>query len=121
MSTEPVATDLPWVEKIAASFPVREFVAFHRQELPGLIARNGHLAVDDLRGVAPLAFCRLEDGVTFTWVATGDGVRVVDGDAGAQTVVEITEQGFSDFVNELITATGAISTSRARVVRGTKE
>ena len=121
MSTEPVATDLPWVEKIAASFPVREFVAFHRDELPGLIERNGHLAAGDLRGVAPLAFCRLEDGTTFTWVATDEGVRVVNGDAGAQTVVEITEQGFSDFVNELITATGAISTSRARVVRGTKE
>src|SRR5687767_591671 len=121
MSTDHVATDLPWVEKIAASFPVREFVAFHRDELPRLIERNGHLALADLRGVPPLAFCRIEDGTTFTWIASDGVVRIVDGDAGAATVVEITEQGFSDFINELITASGAISTSRARPVRGTKE
>jgi hypothetical protein len=121
MTTEHVATDLPWVEKIAASFPVHEFAAFHREELPGLIERHGHLAVADLRGVPPLAFCRIEDGTTFTWVATDGNVRIVEGDADATTVVEITEQCFSDFVNELLTASGAISVGRARPVRGTKE
>ena len=60
------------------------FVAFHHRELPALSARHGQLVVADLRGVAPLAF-RTDDGTTFTWVVTEDGVRVVEGDAEAAT------------------------------------
>src|SRR5690348_6233353 len=117
MGTDVVGTGLPWVEAIAASFEPHGFVAFHRSELPALSARHGHLVVADLRGAAPLAFAT-EDGVAFTWVASADGVRVVDGDAEAATVVELSEQTFSEFLAELLTASGAVRTGRAWVTRG---
>jgi hypothetical protein len=117
MATIGDATTLPWVDEIAASFPVHDFVAFHRSELPALIARNGHLTGGDLRGAAPLAF-RLADGLTFTYVATDESMRVVEGDHEAETLVEISEQGFSDVVNELLMASGAINTGRAQLLRG---
>src|SRR5206468_2665895 len=72
---------------------------------------------DDLRGADPLAF-RCDDGTTFTWVPSDDGLRVVDGDANAVTVVELSEDTFSEFLHELLTASGAVRTGRATVTRG---
>jgi len=117
MATTGDATTLPWVDEIAGSFPLRDFVAYHRHELPQLIARNGHLIAGDLRGAAPLAF-RLTEDLTFTYVPTDESMRVVHGDQDAGTLVEISEQCFSDVVNELLTASGAINTGRARLLRG---
>ena len=117
MGTDVVGTGLPWVEAVADSFKPHRFVEFHRSALPALSARHGHLVVGDLRGVAPLAFCT-DDDVSFTWIATDDGVRVVEGSTGAATVVELSERTFSEFVSELLTASGAVRTGRARVTRG---
>ena len=117
MGTDVVGTGLPWVEAIAQSFEPHAFVAFHRAELPALSARNGHLVAADLRGVPPLAF-RINDDITFTWVASEDGVRVVEGDADAATIVDLSEPTFSEFLNELLTASGAVRTGRARITRG---
>jgi hypothetical protein len=116
MATDVVGTGLPWVEAIADSFEPLSFVEWHRVVLPGLVARNGHLVVDDLRGVDPLAF-RSDDGAAFTWTPSDDGVRVVEGDTEAFTVAELSEETFSEFLHELLTATGAVRTGRARVVR----
>ena len=117
MVTTGDATTLPWVDEIARSFPLHDFVGFHRVELPRQITLNGHLVDGDLRGAPPLAF-RLDDGPTFTYLPTDESMRVVDGDRGADTLVEISAQGFSDVINELLTASGAINTGRARLVRG---
>src|SRR5262249_26140240 len=117
MATDVVGTGLPWVEAIGHSFARCSFVEWHRVELPALVARNGHLVVDDLRGVAPLAF-RSDDATAFTWIASAHGVDVVDGDAVAATVVELSEATFSEFVHELLTAAGAVRTGRARMTRG---
>ena len=117
MATIGDATTLPWIDEIASSFPMHDFVAFHRNEFPPLIAKNGHLTDGDLRGAPPLAF-RLADGMTFTYVATDESMRVVEGDHDAETVVEISEQGFSDVINELLMASGAVNTGRAQIVRG---
>ena len=117
MATIGDATTLPWIDEIASSFPMHDFVAFHRNEFPPLIAKNGHLTDGDLRGAAPLAF-RLADGMTFTYVATDESMRVVEGDHDAETVVEISEQGFSDVINELLMASGAVNTGPAQIVRG---
>jgi len=117
MGTDVVGTGLPWVDAIAESFVPHGFVAFHQSELPALSARHGHLVVDDLRGVAPLAFCT-DDGVAFTWVSSENGVCVVEGDAEAATVVTLSERTFSEFLAELLTASGAVRTGRARVTRG---
>ena len=118
MGTDVTGTGLPWVEAIAQSFEPYSFVAFHRSELRALVAKHGHLVVEDLRGASPLAF-RAEDGTTFTWVPTERGVEVVEGDADAATVVELSERTFSELLHELLTASGALRTGRAQVVRGT--
>jgi hypothetical protein len=117
MATDVVGTGLPWVDAIAQSFPRHSFLEWNRVELPALIARHGHLVADDLRGVNSLAF-RLDDGTAFTWISSDDGVRVIQGDADAATVVELSESTFSEFVHELLTATGALRTGRARMTRG---
>jgi len=116
MATDLGRTSLPWIEQIAHSFELRSFVGFHRQELPRLIERHGHLVARDLGGVPPLAY--RSDGATFSWIPTRDGVEIAEGDVGAATLVEIPGQVFSDFLHELLTASGAVMTDRARVVRG---
>jgi hypothetical protein len=118
MGTDVVGSGLPWVEAIARSFSPHPFVTFHRVELPALVARHGHLVVSDLRGAPPLGF-RVDDGPAFTWVPSEDGVRVVEGDADAATLVELSEATFSEHLDELLTASGAVRTGRARVTRGT--
>ncbi|MBV8929977.1 MAG: phytanoyl-CoA dioxygenase family protein [Mycobacteriaceae bacterium] len=118
MGTDSAGTGLPWVEAIAASFPRHPFDAFHTFELPALSERHGALVVDDLAGVPPLAF-RLTDGTTYTWAAAPTGVEAVAGDADAITVVELDESTFSEFLNALLTAAGALRTERARLLRGT--
>ena len=119
MGTDTSGSTLPWIDEIGRAFPHHPFVDFQTRDLPRLAAQHGHLVVDDLRGAPPLAF-RVEDGTTFTWIVD-DGLQVVAGDVGAETLVELSEDVFSDFVNELLTANGAVRTERARVVRGTLE
>jgi hypothetical protein len=118
MGTDVAGTALPWVDAIAQSFEPYSFVAFHRAELHALIAQHGHLVVEDLQGASPLAF-RAEGGVAFTWVPTNSGVEVVEGDAGSATLVELSERTFSEFLHELLTASGAVRIGRAQVTRGT--
>jgi hypothetical protein len=117
MGTDVVGTGLPWVDAIAQSFARHPFVAFHRVELPALVARHGHLVAADLRGAPALAF-RTDADSAFTWIPSDDGVRVVEGDADAVTVVELSEATFSEFLDELLTASGAVRTGRALVTRG---
>jgi hypothetical protein len=117
MGTDVVGTGLPWVDAIARSFPPYSFTSFHADELPRLVARNGSLVVDDLRGVPPMAY-RIEDGTTFTWRTTPAGVEAVAGDLDAPTLVELSEATFSEFLHELLTASGSVRTGRAQVVRG---
>ena len=117
MGTDVIGTGLPWVEAIAASFTPYSFASFHQAQLPELVARHGSLIADDLRGAAPVAF-RVDDGSTFTWVATDYGMQALVGDAEASTLVELTEPTFSEFLHELLTASGAVRTGRARIVRG---
>jgi hypothetical protein len=107
---------LPWVDAIAGSFEAYAFEDFHRVQLPALLARHGHLVRADLCGVPALAF-RTGD-LAFAWLASDDGVRIVEGDAGAATVVDLSEAAFSEFLHELLTASGAVMTGRATIIRG---
>jgi hypothetical protein len=117
MGTDVVGTGLPWVDAIARSFPRHPFDEFHRRELPELVARHGTLVAADLQDAPSLGF-RIEGDVGFTWRWSDDGVAVGKGTDTASTVVELSEDTFSEFVNELLTASGAVRTGRARVVRG---
>src|SRR5262245_6909570 len=120
MGTDVLGTALPWVEAVAQSFPTHSFTEFHRRELPALVAQHGALVVDDLRGVGSLGF-RIDDSTAFTWRATNEGVRVVKGDTDAETLVVLSEATFSEFLHELLTASGAVRTGRARLERGSLE
>src|SRR5947207_12431611 len=98
MSSDVAGTRLPWIEAIAQSFEPYSFEEFHRLVLPELNAVNGHLVVEDLRGVPPLSF-RVDDRA-FTWLANDNGVQVRDGDEEAATAVVLSEQTFSEFLHE---------------------
>jgi hypothetical protein len=117
VTTQPEATGLPWVEAIARAFEPIGFDAFHRERLPALVARRGALVAADLAGAAPLAF-RVGSGSAYTWLPTAEGLRVVAGEAAAETLVELEEPVFSEFVHRLITASGAVMTGRAKLARG---
>jgi ectoine hydroxylase-related dioxygenase (phytanoyl-CoA dioxygenase family) len=117
MGTDVLGTGLPWVEAIADSFASYSFRAFHQAQLPQLVAQRGALVAEDLCGVAPVAL-RIEDGTTFTWVPTDQGMQARAGDLDASTVVELSEATFSEFLHELLTASGSVRTGRACVVRG---
>jgi hypothetical protein len=117
VGTDTLGTGLPWVEAIAASFPHYSFVEFHTSELPALNARNGELLVGDLAGAPPIGF-RIPNGPTYTWLSTSDGIHAVEGDADAETLVEIDEVTFSQYLHELLTASGSVRTDRAALTRG---
>jgi ectoine hydroxylase-related dioxygenase (phytanoyl-CoA dioxygenase family) len=115
MGSDMLGSALPWVDAIATSFPVVDIVRFHSDVLPGWARDRGDLITDDIREIDPVTFVG-DHGVRFTWRSV-DGRLVVDDDE-ADTVVLVTDDAFSEFVNELLTANGAVRTGRAHVVRG---
>jgi hypothetical protein len=117
MGTDTAGTGLPWIDAVADAFAPYSFERFHRTELPDLVARHGHLVTKDVMGARPIVF-RLPEGATYTWQPSEDGITAVEGDDGVSALVELSERTFSEFLHELITASGAVRTGRARVVRG---
>jgi len=117
IGTDTLGTGLPWVEGIAASFTPYSFVEFHKLQLPALNARNKALVIDDLAGVPPIAF-RIPGGTTYTWLSTPDGIHAIEGYADGETLVELTEVTFSQYLHELLTASGSVRTDRAMLARG---
>lgn len=97
--------------------PHRGFVEFHRSELPALLPERGPLVAADLRGVPPLGFV-LPTGEGFTYEPTDDGVRLADGADTATTTVEIDDATFSDYANEIHTASALVLSEKIRFVRG---
>ncbi len=111
-------TMLPWVAKIHEAFPHHTFARFHSETLPALVRANGMLVRDCAMGLEPIAFV-LSTGESFRWEGCTDGVRVTPGTQGAQTVIELSNDTFSDHLNQLISAVGAVQTRRAHVTEGT--
>ncbi len=111
-------TQLSWIREVTAAFPFHSFEAFHETAVRELIGRHGSLLEDDIRCVEPIAF-RLPGGVAFTYRQTEGVVSIERGEDSAVAVIELDEETFSDFANELLTASGAVMTQRARLVRGT--
>lgn len=83
-------------------FPPVDFVAFHRDRMPALLDEHGEFAAADVDGQAPLGF-RVGDDA-FTYTADGTGITVVEGDADAAAVAELTAAAFTDFAHELATS-----------------
>jgi hypothetical protein len=86
---------------VGERFGLIDFDRFHEVDLPErLAAGNGALAAADLEGVKPIAF-RLLDGRAYTYTPLSEGIAVMPGDRDARTVVELSQQDWSDFVWEL--------------------
>lgn len=113
-------TRLSWIHEINASFPFHSFESFHESEIDELIDRHGSLLREDIRGAEPFAF-RLPGGPSFTYREIDGEVSVIRGDDSAAAVVELDEKTFSNFTNELLTASGTVMIQRARLARGTFE
>jgi len=113
-------TQLPWVAKIAEAFPAHDFKRFHQSTLPDLVQANGHLVTDYTASLPPIAFVTAS-GNSFCWQARAGGISAVQGVADAATVVELDEATFSDHINQLISAMGAVQTRRAKVGQGKLE
>lgn len=110
-------TQLPWVARIAEAFPAHDFLRFHRVTLADLVLANGRLVAGHAAALSPIAFAT-PGGKSFCWQACPAGVRQVSGIDGAAVVVELDEATFSDHINQLISAVGAVQTRRARLLKG---
>jgi ectoine hydroxylase-related dioxygenase (phytanoyl-CoA dioxygenase family) len=104
---------------MSAAFPLLDFEDFHRRELPRrLAAGHGALAAEDeLLRLGALAF-RLPGGSAFSYVPRSGGIDVVEGDAAARTVIEISAEDWSNVVHDLDSAPGLLYAGRVRCVRG---
>lgn len=117
MSSDETGSGLPWVDAIARSFARIDFVDFHRRQLPDAIVRHGALVAADLRDAAPLGFV-VDDSLAFTWAPSPNGMRILEGEAEAVTLVSLSERTFSELIHELLTAAGAARTGRSKILRG---
>jgi len=100
------------------TFDTIDFDEFHLVELPRIIeAGNGALAAADLAGVGTLGF-QTPDGAAFTYVPSPDTVEIWQGEAAADTLVVISRESFSDFVNELRTCFGLLYAGQLEIARG---
>jgi hypothetical protein len=107
-----------YTNEVPAGFEPLDFHRFHREELPERIALgNGALAARGAHGLGSLAF-RLPNGDAYAYVPRADGIDVVAGDAGADTVVELEAELWQNLVHELDTAPGLLYGGRARCERG---
>lgn len=97
--------------------PAHDFVSFHREALPALLARNGHLVARDIAGVGAIAFVTGK-GASFTYTPTAEGVEVAAGLGSACAVVELAPLDFSDFANEIHTASGLAMGGKLHFERG---
>lgn len=97
--------------------PHHDFVPFHETELPKRIASHGHLIGRDLDGVGALCFATPE-GDAFTYHPAPGRIDVAPGDDPAATRLELGRQAFSDFVNEILTASGLAATQQLQFARG---
>jgi hypothetical protein len=101
------------------TFETLDFDRFHSVDLPARLATgNGALAAADLDGAYPIEFRLAGDGRAYTYTPTADGIDVTPGDDGARTVVELSEQDWSDFVWELRSSFALFYAQRIAFPRG---
>ncbi len=95
-----------------------DFVHFHRQELPALLASGRRpLVASATVGLDSLAL-RLNDGTAFSYRPHAGGVDIAAGDEGAKTVIAIDLESWQGLVHELEAPAGLLYAGRVRCVRG---
>ena len=93
-----------------------DFHAFHRGELPRLLASgNGRLAIAALhRG--SLAF--RVDGASYTYSRSSGAIEIEAGDETADVVIELSRDNWSGIVRETMTAPGLLYGGKIKCLRG---
>jgi hypothetical protein len=103
---------------LPAGFSPIEFHAFHREELPALLASGRQeLVARAAAGLGSIAL-RLCAGPAFTYRPHGGGVGIVPGDDVADTVIELDLDAWLGLVHELEAPAGLLYARRVRCVRG---
>jgi hypothetical protein len=97
-------------------FPLHDFVGFHEAELPGLLRSRGALAGADVAEIAPIAL--RVGNAAFTYRPGGGGVAVDAGEDSAAAVVALSNDAFSDFVNEIHSVSGLAMGGKLSFERG---
>src|SRR5262245_52472665 len=97
--------------------PRHRFVSFHEETLPALVLAHGSLVTEDLVGVAPVGFV-LPTSEAFTYVPAPGGIEIRRGAEAAGVLVQLDEATFSDFANEIHSASGLVLGQRIAFVRG---
>jgi len=106
------------VPELVDRFPLHDFERYHRRELPGLLrGGRGALAAADEAPLGGLAF-RVPGSGAFGYRRGSDGIEIFEGEAAAETVVELDAPTWSGLVHDLESAPGLLYSGRCKVVRG---
>ena len=102
-----------------AGFDTVDFDAFYREELPRRLKEGLNEKIAwDVAGLRPLSI-GLPDGRAYSYVAAGERVEIVSGIADdAETVLEIDESAWQDYVNEFRTRFSLLYSGVVKFVRG---
>jgi len=99
-------------------FRAVDFAAYHRDELPRLLAAGrGALAAKALGSLGSLAF-RMPDGAAFTYQPSGMSLTLGEGDAEADTVITLARESWEGLVHDYESAPGLLYSSHARCAKG---
>jgi ectoine hydroxylase-related dioxygenase (phytanoyl-CoA dioxygenase family) len=102
----------------AEGFAAIDFQAFHREQLPALLADGrGREAARAALSQGSLAF-RLPGGEAWTYLPRPDGMALAAGDAEAETVVELDRECWEGLVHDYESAPGLLYGGRVRCARG---
>jgi ectoine hydroxylase-related dioxygenase (phytanoyl-CoA dioxygenase family) len=103
---------------LPAGFSSIDFLQFHRERLPALMATGRrYLAARAATGLGSIAL-RLPDGPAYTYRPHDGGVDITAGDDVADTVIEMDLSSWQGLVHELEAPAGLLYARRVRCVRG---
>lgn len=100
-----------------ADFPTLNFGEYHCQILPDNVKKYASLAMEDIQGVAPIAF-KIPNGDSYTYCPTATTIDIIAGDDLAKTIVLLDQKDFSDLVHEIKTVSGLVRTFRVDFEKG---
>jgi hypothetical protein len=104
---------------LSAGFSPIDFLGFHREELPALMATGRErLATRAAAGHLHSIALRLPDGPAYTYRPHHGGVEIIPGDDVADTVIEMDLDSWQGLVHELEAPAGLLYARRARCRRG---
>jgi hypothetical protein len=103
---------------LPAGFAPIDFLRFHCEDLPALLAAGRHRLVARAAARLGSLALRLPDGAAYTYRPHENGVDIVPGDDAAETVIEMDLDAWQGLVHELEAPAGLFYARRVRCLRG---